>query len=282
MNFLSRLVQSGPLKSILKPLLTGISPKKQQEQIDLYRAAVLLKGHHWHEVAHQQEASGHHVSKSLSQDDVDRFYREVDSWTTKEIKANVHKSIEKQIISMLRHVDTYSSTIEKAIAGAGSSSLASRGGDVGSTAKSAMFNAVGFELDLRTSTIADAGEGVFVRGSITPGTVVTFHPGHVHLAEFASQQSYMKDLLPDDNFMMIVRNDGHIIDARGTNQAPFNPFAFGHKINHVPAGKTPNCLQIAFDYPEDPLGIEAFPQELRRYIPNAYKRPPTIFGTSDR
>ena len=234
-SFISRLPK--PLQSILRPLLMGNTPRKQQEQIDLYRAAVLLKGHAWHHAVRHSRGAADNSIQLLSQDDVDGFYREVDSLTAKEIAASVHKSLETQIIAMLRDVDTYSSTIEKAIAGAGSSSLANRGGDVGSTAKSTMFDAVGFKLEVRDSTIPGAGLGVFLKGQACPGTVISFHPGTVHLAEYASRPEYMKDLLPDDEFMMIVRNDGHIIDARGAHLAPFNPFALGHKINHVPAGK---------------------------------------------
>ena len=228
MNFISRLAEFGPMKRILKPLLgAGITPKLQQEQVDFYRAAVLLKGHAWHK---SRDATVATTTAVPTQEDVDRFYREVDAMSSKDIKASVSKALEAQVTEMLRHVDTYSSSIEKAIAGAGSSSLASRGGDVGTTAKATLLHARGYDVEVRTSSVAGAGDGIFLRGRACPGTVVCFHPGLVHLAEYVSNADYLKTLLPDDDFMMIVRNDGHIVDARGATKVPFNPYALGHKV----------------------------------------------------
>lgn len=41
-------------------------------------------------------------------------------------------------------------------------------------------------------------------------------------------------------------------------------------------------LQLTFDFPGDPWGIDVFPEHLQTYIPNMYAKKPTLIGTPDR
>jgi hypothetical protein len=38
-----------------------------------------------------------------------------------------------------------------------------------------------------------------------PGTVIALIPGVVHLSEYTSQKDYIKKLLPDDDFNLLMR-----------------------------------------------------------------------------
>lgn len=69
-------------------------------------------------------------------------------------------------------------------------------------------NAVGFQLDIKQSTIPNAGRGVFMNTSkelICPGTLVALYPGTVHLKEHMRSQKDLDKLLPDDDFMIMFR-----------------------------------------------------------------------------
>lgn len=48
-------------------------------------------------------------------------------------------------------------------------------------------------------------QGVFIKGEVVPGTVIALFPGIIHLAEFARGKDYMKSLMPDDNFNLLMR-----------------------------------------------------------------------------
>lgn len=57
-------------------------------------------------------------------------------------------------------------------------------------------------------------KGVFVEGAVVPGTVIALIPGVVHLSEYANQKDYIKNLLPDDDFNLLMRLVVHEIDSR--------------------------------------------------------------------
>lgn len=78
------------------------------------------------------------------------------------------------------------------------------------------------------------------------------------------------------------RFDGHIIDSRGANAAPKNPFAIGHRINHIPRGAQPNCLQIPFDFPYDPMGFDDFPAQLKKFLPYKFFEEKSMEVASNR
>lgn len=46
---------------------------------------------------------------------------------------------------------------------------------------------------------------MFIKGEVVPGTVIALFPGIIHLAEFARGRDYMKSLMPDDNFNLLMR-----------------------------------------------------------------------------
>jgi hypothetical protein len=188
MNLFQKIAQNPQFKAFMKPLLPGLSPKAQQENIDLYRTAVLLNCYKWH-----QTNSGQPSPK-----DVEAFYDSVDKLgNEKVIKKSVQKLIEQQVTNMMQKVDTYTVAIEE---------IVDRKGRPTSNAKRPrLLDTMGFELDCRESTIPTADEGLFLRGKVFPGTVLGFYPGLVHLEEFSTSSSYMKGLLPDEHFMMIVR-----------------------------------------------------------------------------
>lgn len=105
--------------------------------------------------------------------------------------------------------------------------------------------------------------------------------GLVHLPENLQHETYMSQLLPDDNFYLMGRADGCVIDARTRAQLPSSPLAMAHAVNHPPAGRAPNVLQAAYDYPSKTggggsslfsgkIGQCHFPEELRPLIPNRY------------
>jgi hypothetical protein len=42
----------------------------------------------------------------------------------------------------------------------------------------------------------------------------------------------------------VYRMDDIIIDGRTAHAMPWNPYAFGHRINHCPKGVLANVLQV--------------------------------------
>jgi len=119
--------------------------------------------------------------------------------------------------------------------------------------------ATGFQLELEQSSIPDAGDGVFLRGSVSQGTVVAMYPGLVVLPEFIKQyapivQSSDKEYLTArfDNILLDAHVDvsqlssssaavrdlpGYLHDEEGAAKvfgSRFNSLAVGHYINHPP------------------------------------------------
>jgi len=143
---------------------------------------------------------------------------------------------------------------------------------------------IGFELEVKPSTVSNAGDGVFVKeGSVLPGQVIALFPGHVHLAEFTRKKGHIEGLLPDDNFMLMVRKDNIIVDSRHVVHNK-NPYAVAHKVNHPTPNILPNALQLPFNFSSDPLDLsdDVFPHDLRYLVPNQYSKEPTFFGSPDR
>lgn len=72
------------------------------------------------------------------------------------------------------------------------------------------------------------------------------------------------------------RADGCIVDGRTAGLLPSSPLAFAHAVNHPPAGRAANVLQVAYDFPvlgENDLGIAKggrFPEHLRPLVPNRW------------
>jgi hypothetical protein len=53
-------------------------------------------------------------------------------------------------------------------------------------------------------------------------------------------------------------------------------------VNHVPISYKPNCIQIPFNFPADPLGIDEFPEDFKKYVPYKFNAERSILGTPDR
>lgn len=136
-----------------------------------------------------------------------------------------------------------------------------------------------FRLDVKPSSIPNAGRGVFANGNATPGQVVALMPGLVY------PRSHHRDIpgypsFGDESMLLMCRHDGHVIDARAWDQFQTNtireynaarrrrdgqhgidtlwfhpdlrkvlsPLALGHFINHPPEGVPPNVLPAPVDW----------------------------------
>ena len=130
----------------------------------------------------------------------------------------------------------------------------------------AQQRAFGFELSVGPSGAgADAGDGVFLRGGVRPGSLVAFFPG----VSYMPVDLY---LLPggtkrfEGSRHLMARHDSCIFDAseqalgRLPHAATGCPLSSGHRVNHPPAGFEPNVMPCALDFdasgtPPDVLGL---------------------------
>lgn len=105
-----------------------------------------------------------------------------------------------------------------------------------------------FSIATGESSIPGAGQGVFIESNqdIVPGTVVALYPGRVYQKFELLDDNLVQSLMPDDNFMLMLRRDDNLIDPRNLDGVPFNPFAFGHFINHCGAARKPNVYQVYY------------------------------------
>lgn len=104
-----------------------------------------------------------------------------------------------------------------------------------------------FTVKAGASTIPNAGLGLFMATTdvVVPGTIVALYPGRVFLKHEVESDDGMKMLGSNDNYMLMLRRDGHLVDPRNLDDVPFNPFAFGHYINHCGSSRKPNVFQVA-------------------------------------
>ena len=144
-------------------------------EADFYRAVILLK----YNIA---------LSNDAFYSNVETIYEEVEAMSRQKIKNLVHQLIHDQILRHFKYLDD-SITDDNKI---NSSKLALD---------------IGFSLEVKPSMISGAGDGVYCRGKITPGTIVCLFPGYVHLPEYVSNIDYLNSLLPDDDFYLMSRHD---------------------------------------------------------------------------
>lgn len=144
------------------------------------------------------------------------------------------------------------------------------------------FDGPDFCLEIKDSNIPGAGRGVFVKAKrkVHPGTVMALYPGVINFdSRAADDVAYRRTLEPDDNLQVHWRLDGLSIDGRreGLSQVPYNPYGWGHMINHCGKDLFPNVQQVTFDFPEDPDEEDEqnkrFPTHLRQYVPNVWAKP---------
>ena len=251
MSFISRFRDFGPVKYLMsKTVVEGATLRAQQEQLDMYRAAVLLKGHDWFTQNVSTEGNIR-VYKQPEQSDVEKFYTDVDCMLPKAIQALVQRSIDTQIRDMFTKIHAAQSATPKV--------ETSEDNSQSIQPSSALLDSLGFELECRESKIPNAGkvivlksasvlslisgvssertitvilisltrwpscffsiidskmnrvQGVFIKGEVAPGTVIALFPGTIHLAEFARGKDYLKSLMPDDNFNLMMRYNNNML-----------------------------------------------------------------------
>lgn len=151
----------------------------------------------------------------------------------------------------------------------------------------------GFSLQIRKSRVdhPESGYGVWVEGSIIPGTVIAIYPGVVYLLNKITKEVVL------DNDYMINRYDDCIVDGRHWERRVHsnlqelshlsyakgddpqygqiynkyrNFFAIGNYINHPPKDKEPNVMSHALDFLID------LDDKYKHYIPNYYAHQPGL------
>ena len=294
---------------------SALSAHLDQQSIDAYRATLLLKCHEWH-----MQPQNHSSEENLqpTESDVKGFYAEAQSLDEDEMYDYSQKQIDGQMISLFKKIkicmnDNYpdvadeddddedhddddddkiivtneNSEIDR-LRGLKNDTNSNEINNKSSAAQTNMLlDKVGFELICKPSNCPnDSGNGIFIHCSdsklIPAGTVIALFPGLVHLAEYTRKTEYVDQLLPDPNFMLVLRSDSTVIDCRTVNQCAENPYALAHLVNHVPKDSLPNVFQFRYDFPNDPLGFSGFPISLRKFIPNSWAKKPTLIGTPDR
>jgi len=146
---------------------------------------------------------------------------------------------------------------------------------------------VDHSFDVRESSMAGAGMGVFLRGNVRAGSVIMFYPGHVYLPHVISRRSDFPQL-NDPEFRLAITGDSlidpynivHECHAAASSAScqelqqvdaaliVKNRLALGHMVNHAGgSGKSPNVVSCAYQFPSQ------VPAELRYLIPNSLVLP---------
>lgn len=151
----------------------------------------------------------------LTPDDVDEFYDSVGMMNENDLTKYIHEEISKQMVGLFTSLKDEKPTLP-------------------------------FSVHCKQSNLKNAGDGLFVKTSktIMPGALICLYPGLVHLKEHIKDKKYFESLLPDPEYMLMVRNDQSIIDGRTAHLTKANPYAFGQKINHCGSKMNPNVLQV--------------------------------------
>ncbi|TMW60595.1 hypothetical protein Poli38472_000637 [Pythium oligandrum] len=135
---------------------------------------------------------------------------------------------------------------------------------------------LGYSLKVEASSVPNAGEGVKIQGRLPIGSLVALFPGAVYLPEHFKKPQYLREV--SNNVYARARFDSIIIDAKNETPSPRNPLAVAHKINHPPAGSSPNVMPFSYDFPpEEPFTDPDYQQ----FIPNSFVEMPSrisMFG----
>jgi hypothetical protein len=149
MSFFSKVRDFGPLKFLMsKTVPSGATQRVQQEQLDLYRAAVLLKGHEWFAKNSTKEVDSQ-VSVQPSEADIEKFYHDIDQLRPKAIQSLVQRSVDLQLRNMFSKLDDYSNAVAKM--------KERRHHSQPIEPLTTLRESLGFELKCKTSSIANAG-----------------------------------------------------------------------------------------------------------------------------
>lgn len=233
-----------------------VNPQVSQEDMDMYNASLLLMAHDWH----QQ----HRQSKEMNDEQGNIFYDRVDRMTKQERQLFVQSEMSKQVEHMFRSMHTVMvennqnslmnlynpQPDDKPLTSVRKAAYQNRiyrqqqhSSDPIKRGKEYIQEQIGFGISLQSSPIS--GNGVFIDHDVSPGTVIALFGGNVHPLEYM-HATYLEDhqLIPDDNFMLMVRTDGHIIDGNSVNENVFNPYALAHMVNHPPRNVNPNVMAV--------------------------------------
>ena len=149
MSFFSRVRDFGPLKFLMSKTVTaGATQRVQQEQLDLYRAAVLLRGHDWF-VQNSAKEGGSQISVQPTEADIERFYHDIDQLRPKAVQSLVQKSVDLQLRNMFSKLDDYATAIGKM--------KERRHHSQPIEPFTTLRESLGFELKCKTSSIPNAG-----------------------------------------------------------------------------------------------------------------------------
>uniref|UniRef100_A0A7S2MLJ1 SET domain-containing protein n=1 Tax=Octactis speculum TaxID=3111310 RepID=A0A7S2MLJ1_9STRA len=269
------------------------TPKTEQEAADVSRAFAL--------------------SLSYSGREYDSVNREGGKVSIDHQKTTLQKNLTEQICRLLgtlqytseEVIELQSKSIQQEVKDPNSFplfSVAPKNTDssaIDSVVRQSIHERIGFAPWIRTSSILGAGRGVWIDGKAKEGSVIGIYPGFIYqLKDLATNESILKSLYPDDDYMMYCRSDGVLLDGRGRipsellNSNPAlksvhypaeNPFGIGHMCNHPPQGVSPNALVVPYDFPTKAFGDSTgglLTDELLEEIPNAYAlRPSLLRGT---
>eukprot|EP00871_Galdieria_phlegrea_P005301 jgi/Galph1/5772/GphlegSOOS_G4330.1 len=138
---------------------------------------------------------------------------------------------------------------------------------------------LGFIVYKAPSIIPNAGNGLFIKGKVSEGTVVALYPGVVYFpSEWEKIPGY--PYVSKYSTYLVKRQDGVIIDGKPLEQNEvndqegelstvawdrINPFALGQYANHPPKGTEPNIISYSIDYP-----LYRMPSHMKALIPNRY------------
>jgi len=111
-----------------------------------------------------------------------------------------------------------------------------------------------------------AGDGVFIRGEVPMGSVVSLYSGLVYRNSDEFLKSYVAE---NGSAYLMARYDGMIVDGiygAGDREESrdIEQFALGEIVNHPNKGELPNVYTAQFRYPEH------LERGLALYIPTRY------------
>ena len=152
--------------------------------LEARRATLLLRGFEWVQ-------SNDHRQPGAA--DVEQFYVDVEKMGMKNMQLYVNRMVTIQVERIFRVIhdrNNNSHSPDRSYNSALVDSIASE---------------VGYAPYLAPSSISSAGKGVYLKGSVSAGTVLALFPGEVHLAEYVTKKGYIDDLFPDENFFLMRR-----------------------------------------------------------------------------
>jgi len=109
-------------------------------------------------------------------------------------------------------------------------------------------------VEVKKSSVENAGDGVFCIEGAKAGSVVCVHPGTIHTADavrsaFVRGSGKLHDRIFEKDLKYCVQLfDGTTFDAGPESEKDWtpHPYAVAHKCNHPPKGALPNVMKCPF------------------------------------